>query len=78
MNKILWDFQIQVDQLILAGRPGLMLIDKKQRICVLVDFFILMDHRIKTTESKKIEKYLDLTRAENVMETEGDSDTICN
>ena len=32
MHKILWDFEIQTDPLILARRPDIVLIDKKKKI----------------------------------------------
>ena len=35
---------------------------KKKRICKIVDFDVLADHRIKLKESEKKDKYLDLAR----------------
>ena len=57
-SKILWDFEILTDHLILARRPDLVLINKKKRICLLMDFAILADHRMKIEETEKIDKYL--------------------
>ena len=56
MHKIFWDFEIQMDHLILARRLDLVLIYKKKRTCCLVDFIILGDQRGKIKESKKIDK----------------------
>ena len=60
-HKLLWDFNIQTDQLILARRPNLIIINKK-RICKIVDFAVPVDHRINLKESEKKDKYLDLPR----------------
>ena len=42
-HKIPWDFEIQRDRLIPAGRPDLVLINKKRD---LVNLAILPDHRV--------------------------------
>ena len=44
-----------MDHLISARRPDLMFINKKKRICHLVDFADLVDHREKIEENEKIE-----------------------
>ena len=61
-HKLLWDFNIQTDHLIPARRPDLIIINKKMRICKIVDFAVLADHRIIMKESEKKDKYLDLAR----------------
>ena len=61
-HKILWDFNIQTDHLIPARRPDLIIINKKKRICKIVDFAVPADHRINLKESEKKDKYLDLAR----------------
>ena len=45
-----------------ARRPGLIIINKKKKICKIVDFAVPVDHRIKLKESEKKDKYLDLAR----------------
>ena len=35
---------------------------QKKRICKIVDFGVLVDHRIKVKECEKKDKYLDLAR----------------
>ena len=55
-QKILWDFEIQTDYLILARRPEVILIYKKERTFHLVDFAIPLDHRVKIKEIEKIDK----------------------
>ena len=57
-NKILWDFEIQIDLQIPVRRLDLVLINKKK-----ISFHLIpADHRVKIKESKKIDKYLDLGR----------------
>ena len=58
--KILWDFSTQTDHLIEAQRPDLVVIDKKDRSCKIIDFAIPGDSRIEEKEKGKIEKYQNL------------------
>ena len=48
--------------LISAKRPELIIINKKERTCKIVEFAVPADHRIKLKEWEKKDKYLDLTR----------------
>ena len=50
--KLQWDFNIQTDQLILVRRPDLIIINKKRRICKVVDFAVPVDLRINLKESE--------------------------
>ena len=61
-HKLLWDFNIQTDRLIPARRPDLIIINKRKRICKIVNFAVPVDHRINLKESQKKDKYLDLAR----------------
>ena len=61
-HKLQWDFDTQTDHLILARRPDLIIINKKKRIFKVVDFAVPADHRIKSKECEKKDKYLDLAR----------------
>ena len=56
-HKLLWNFDIQTDHLILARRPDLIIINKKK-----IELCCPDDHRIKLKESEKKGKYLDLAR----------------
>ena len=58
-HNLLWDFNIQTDHLIPARRPDLIIINKRKRICKIVDFAV---PRINLKESEKKDKYLDLAR----------------
>ena len=59
-HKLLWD--IQTDHLISARRPDLIIINKKNRTCKIVEFAVPDYHRIKLKECEKKDKYLDLAR----------------
>ena len=61
-HKLLWDFNIQTDHLIPARRLDLIIINKRKRICKIVDFAVPPDHRLNLKESEKKDKYLDLAR----------------
>ena len=60
--KILWDFSIQTDHVIEALRRDLVVVDKKERSCKIIDFTVSGDSRIEEKEKDKIEKYQDLGR----------------
>ena len=66
--KLLWDFHIKIDNLNLAGRPDLIIINKKKRSWKIVDFAVPADHRIKLRESDQKDKYLDLAWELKTME----------
>ena len=58
MHKLLWDFEIKTDHPISARRPDLIIINKKESTCRIVDFAVPADHRVKLKECKKRDKYL--------------------
>ena len=60
--KILWDFSIQTDHVIEAWRPDLVVVDKKERSCRIINFAVPGDSRIEEKEKDKIEKYQELGR----------------
>ena len=66
----MWDFSIQTDHVIEARRPDfdLVLIDKKERICKVIDFAVPGDSRIEEKEKDKIEKYQNYGRELRVTE----------
>ena len=47
---------------ILARRPDVIIINKKKRICKIVNFAVPADHRVKLKEYEKRKKYFDLAR----------------
>ena len=58
----MWDFSIQTDHVVEAWRPDLVVVDKKERSCKIIDFAVPGDSRIEEKENDKIEKYQDLER----------------
>ena len=56
----MWGFSIQTDHVIEAQRPDLVVVDKKDRSCKIIDFVVPGDSRIEEKEKDKIEKYQDL------------------
>ena len=73
IHKILWDFHIEMDYLILARRLEIMLTKKKP--CYLVDLAVPADHRVKIKENKKRDKYLNLAweQKKKTIERDGDN-----
>ena len=61
-HKHLWDFDVHTDHLISTRSPDLMMMNKKKRICKIVDCTVPAAHRIKLKECEKKDKYLDLAR----------------
>ena len=53
MHKLLWDFEIHTDHLISAWRPDLVIIKKKKRICWIVLWDVLANHRGKLKIERK-------------------------
>ena len=58
----MWDFSIQTDHFIETQRPDLVVVDKKERSCKIIDFAVSGDSRIDEKEKDKIEKYQELGR----------------
>ena len=52
----MWDFSILTDHVIEAWRPDLIVVDKKERVCEIIDFAVPRDIRIEEKEKEKIEK----------------------
>ena len=60
--KILWDFNIQCDHVIEHRRPDIVVVDKKEKSCQIIDIAVPGDLRVHTKEEEKIENYGDLKR----------------
>ena len=60
--KILWDVCIQCDHVIEARRPDIVIINKDDKTCLIVDIAIPGDSRLNEKEGEKFEKYQDLKR----------------
>ena len=60
--KVILDFEVQRNHQIQARIPDLVIINRKKRICYLVDFAVQAGRRVKVKESEKIDKYQDLAK----------------
>ena len=56
--KVLWDINIQCGNLIEAGRPDLIVIDKKEQKGIITDIAVTAD----AEEKEKVKKYQDLKK----------------
>ena len=72
-------FYKHTDHLISATIPALIIINKKNRTCKIIDFAVPADHRIKLKECEKKDNYLDLARKlKKTIEHEGDNYINCD
>ena len=58
--KIFWDFAFQTDKEIEHRRPDILVIDKEQRECKIIDIAVPRDQNVKVKKLEKITKYQDL------------------
>ena len=75
-HKLLWDFDLQTDHLILARRPDKKK-SRKKRTYRIVDFAVLVDHWVELNENERMDKYLDLAR-KLIKTVEHESDVYIN
>ena len=52
-HEILWDFEIQTDYRISTRLPDLVIVNKRNWTCQIVDFAVPVEHRIKLKEKRK-------------------------
>ena len=57
---ILWDFEIHTDREIKANRPDIVIKDKQQNACFLIDISVPSDRNISAKLFEKLGKYKDL------------------
>ena len=60
--ELIWNINIQCNNVTEARRPDLILVDRKAKSCVMIDVEIPGDCRMHEKEIKKIEKYQNLKR----------------
>ena len=58
--KILWDFPLQTDKQLEHNRPDITVVEKKDKICKLIDPSCPFDTRIEKKEEEKCTNYSDL------------------
>ena len=56
-TKVLWDFNIQCDHIIEVRRPDIAIVEKKEKVCKIIDIAIPGDSRVAEKEREKVEKY---------------------
>ena len=61
-NKLLWDFSVGTDHEIGSRRRDLVIIDKRDKGCQIIDAAIPENGRVREKEDEKVEKYQDLAR----------------
>ena len=52
--KVLWDINIQCDNLIEARRPDLIIIDKKEQTGIIIDTAVPADVRVEEKDKEKL------------------------
>ena len=72
-HKILWDFEIQTDDLIPVSRLDLVLINRRKKDNIIL--WILLFQRTTEWKLKKINKNLEFSREQKAMKNAGDSNT---
>ena len=60
--KVLWDINIQCDNVIEARRPDIIVIYKKEHKGIIIDIAVPADANVMEKEKEKVEKYQDLRR----------------
>ena len=55
--KVLWDINVQCNNVIKTKRPDIILIDKKKREGTIIDIAVTSDVRVGENESEKKEMY---------------------
>ena len=54
--KLLWDFSVRTDREIGAKRPDLVIIDKRDKSCQIIDVAIPEDNGVREKEDENVEK----------------------
>ena len=60
--KVLWNMDVQCENVMEARTPDIILIDKKERKGIIINIALPADVRVGEKERKKMEKYHDLKR----------------
>ena len=59
-TTVLWDFSIHTDREIRANRPDIIVKDKTNKVCLLIDVAVPSDSNVSIKEFEKKSKYKDL------------------
>ena len=60
--KVLWDINVQCDNVVVAKRPDIILIDTKERKGIIIDIAVPADVRVREKEREKVKKHKGLKR----------------
>ena len=60
--KILWDVMIQCDRVIKARKSDIIVVNKNERSCTIIDIAFPWDIRVSEKEKEKIKRYQKLNR----------------
>ena len=55
--KVLWDFKIQTDRHLDHNRPDIVVLEKKERVCYIINVACPFDMRVLEKEQEKIDPY---------------------
>ena len=58
--KVLWDFMIQCDHHIECRKPDIVVVEKEEKKCLIVDIAIPDDKNVGVKEEEKVQKYDEL------------------
>ena len=56
----LWDMQVHTDKTIKANKPDIIIKDKQEKTCMLIDMAIPSDQNTSVKVAEKLSKYKDL------------------
>uniref|UniRef100_A0A1X7THJ0 Uncharacterized protein n=1 Tax=Amphimedon queenslandica TaxID=400682 RepID=A0A1X7THJ0_AMPQE len=65
--KILWDFMIQCDRMVEHRKPDIVVVEKSEKSCFVIDVAVPGDARVETKEKEKVEKYQELKKVEVIL-----------
>ena len=78
-NKVLWDINIQCDNLIEARRPDLIVIDKKEQKGIIIDIAVSADIGVEGKEKEQLKKYQNFKkRDQKIVEIEKYRNCSCS
>ena len=60
--KLFWEMNIKCNNIIGESRPDILLVEKKEKKCSIIDIAVAADVRCSKKEFEKVEKYQDLKK----------------
>jgi len=56
----MWDLPVISRRTVLPNRPDILMHDKREKTCLLIDITLPVDSNVNTKETEKLRKYKDL------------------